>query len=52
MDLIEFARCDFVFWALLLEQIGEAKYKRVGLAMLYPRALELDSAQKLDFEIV
>ena len=41
-----------VYWALVIEPVGEAKYKRVGLAMLYPRAFELCSKEFTEFEIV
>jgi hypothetical protein len=43
---------EFVYWCLLLEPAGEGKYKRVGLAMLYPHAFEALGAEEMHFEII
>jgi hypothetical protein len=42
----------FVYWALLLEPVGEAKYKRVGMAILYPHAFEALDARPAEYEII
>ena len=42
----------FVYWALIVEPVGEAKFKRVGLAMLYPQAFKRLKAEFAEFEIV
>lgn len=52
VDLLEVGRSDCVHWALLLEQIGEAKFKRVGLAILYPQAMEIKKEELRKFRIV
>ncbi|KAH4209162.1 hypothetical protein HBI52_106870 [Parastagonospora nodorum] len=50
IDLIE--TTPFVYWCLILEPAGEGKYKRVGLAMLYPHAFESMKPEMTDFEII
>lgn len=50
MDLIR--ATDYVYWALMIEPVGEASYRRVGIAMLYPHALESESKISTKFEIV
>jgi hypothetical protein len=42
----------FLYWALLLEPVGEAKYKRVGIAVLYPHAFDHPSKELSEFEII
>jgi hypothetical protein len=32
--------------------VGDAKYKRVGIAMLYPGAFEALGAEIIEFEII
>ncbi|KAH3918334.1 hypothetical protein HBI56_142040 [Parastagonospora nodorum] len=49
LDLIE--TTAFVYWCLVLEPTGEGKYKRVGLAMLYPHAFESMKPEMTEFEI-
>jgi hypothetical protein len=41
-----------VYWALLLEPVGEAKYKRVGIAMLYPQAIKALNLEFSEIEII
>jgi hypothetical protein len=43
---------NFVYWCLLLEPVGEGKYTRVGMAMLYPHAVEALGAEDAEFEII
>lgn len=43
---------DFMYWLLLLEQVGEAKYRRVGMAILLPIAYDAFKVQVQKFEIV
>lgn len=50
LELAETA--DTIYWCLLLEPLREAMYKRVGVAMLYPHALDVLGAEKTDFTIV
>ena len=42
----------FKYWALLLEPVGDNRYKRVGIAMLYPHAYQALGVQVEEFEIV
>jgi hypothetical protein len=42
----------FVYWTLLLEPVSEAKYKRIGIAMLYPNAFKLLKPTLAEFEII
>ncbi|KAF2679801.1 HET-domain-containing protein [Lentithecium fluviatile CBS 122367] len=41
---------EFVYWALLLEPISDTKFRRAGLAMLYPHAYE--ESKEVSIEIV
>ena len=43
---------QFVYWALLLEQVDESKYKRVGFAALLPVAYEVFKVQVQQFKII
>lgn len=43
---------DDVYWALLLEPVDGTTYRRVGIAMLYNYALELESPAFTEFRIV
>jgi hypothetical protein len=43
---------NFTYWCLLLEPVGDAKYKRIGIAMLYPHAFEALGAERCEFEII
>jgi hypothetical protein len=53
VELLKTGRSDHVYWALMLEQVdGEAKFKRVGMAMLYPRAMDVEKEKLTGFEIV
>lgn len=54
MNFHEFARSKYVYWALLLEPLREAKtrYKRVGMAMLYPTVYDLNNKDLVELEIV
>jgi len=42
----------FVYFCLLLDSVGEGKYKRVGMALLYPHAFEAMKPAMAEFEIV
>lgn len=53
VDLFQTGRSDHVYWALLLEQIGsEARFRRVGVAILYPRAMDMKKEDLTEFEII
>ncbi|KAF2788725.1 HET-domain-containing protein [Melanomma pulvis-pyrius CBS 109.77] len=53
IDLFQAAPSDHVYWALLLEQIGsEARFRRVGAAMLYPRVMDVKKEDLTEFEII
>ena len=41
-----------LYWALLLEQLDENKFKRVGIATLLPIAYEAFQVQLQKFEII
>ncbi|KAF2832794.1 HET-domain-containing protein [Ophiobolus disseminans] len=43
---------SFMCWCLLLEPVSEGKYKRVGIAILYPHAVKELGATLEEFEIV
>lgn len=43
---------DFMYWLLLLEQVGEAKFRRVGMAILMPDAYKAFKVKVQKFEIV
>ena len=43
---------EFWYWALALEQIGESKFRRVGMGILLPAAYEAFQVQVQEFEIV
>jgi hypothetical protein len=42
----------FVYWALLLEPVGEAKYERVGITLLYPQAIKVLNMEFAEIEIM
>lgn len=50
LELVE--NTEKVYWCLLLEPVGEAKYKRVGVAMLYPHALDVLGVENTNFAII
>lgn len=54
VDIVEVGRSREVYWALLLQPVDETleKFKRVGMALLWPRALETDTGEVKEFEIV
>lgn len=54
MDIGKFARSREVYWALLLQPVDETleRFKRVGMALLWPQALETDTGEVKEFEIV
>jgi hypothetical protein len=41
-----------VYYALLLKKVAEEKYKRVGVAILYPKVWELSDKEVVGFEII
>jgi hypothetical protein len=43
---------NMLYWCLLLEPVEKGKFNRVGLAMLYPHALEALNAEYAEFEII
>ena len=43
---------DFMYWVLLLEKVGEAKFRRVGMAILMPVAYKAFRVKVQKFEIV
>jgi hypothetical protein len=45
-------RPDFIYWALLLEQVDESKYRRVGIAALLSVAYEASLVQLQKFKII
>ncbi|OAL07224.1 hypothetical protein IQ06DRAFT_288970 [Phaeosphaeriaceae sp. SRC1lsM3a] len=42
----------FVYWALLLKPVGDNKFERIGLAMLYPHARSALGAELTELEIL
>ena len=43
---------DYVYWVLLLEQVGGSKFRRVGMGTLLPAAHEAFQVQVQKFEIM
>ena len=43
---------NHVYWVLLLEQVGESKFRRVGMGTLLPVAYEAFQVQVQEFEII
>ena len=41
-----------MYWALLLDRVGENKFKRVGIASLLPVAYKAFKIEVQEFEIV
>ena len=41
-----------MYWVLLLEKVGESKFRRVGMGTLLPVAYEFLQVEVQDFEIV
>lgn len=54
MDIFEVAQSREVYWALLLQPVDETleRFKRVGIALLWPPALKTDTCEVKEFEIV
>jgi hypothetical protein len=51
LQLCNFAVSSRVYYAILLNKVAEGKFKRVGVALLYPSALRVE-AKVVSFEIV
>ena len=43
---------DFVYWALLLEQISDSEFRRVGMGTFLPVVYEAMQVQVREFEII
>lgn len=42
----------FVYFCLLLDSVSQGKFKRVGMALLYPHAFEAMKPEMTAFEII
>ncbi|KAK1958649.1 HET-domain-containing protein [Colletotrichum sublineola] len=53
VDILNVARSEEVHWALLLQPVDDTlkRYTRVGVALLWPRALEKGEGEFTEFEI-
>jgi hypothetical protein len=54
VDICEVGRGVEVYWALLLYPVDETltRFKRVGMALLWPQAINTEDTESKEFEII